>query len=512
TATDINVVLSSLTSGVHVIDSLAILPDIASEQIVNSEPSLLAVMIDSTVPRSTRLDFLLQITCTQGVFSGSSHDYAGHCDTIFLDNMESCPGGWTHGGTSDNWECGQPIRYSMIDADTAHSGSNVWGTGLASGYYPEADIYLESPVIDCADLTQTRLEYYRWLSCELGAWDHARILVNGNLVWENDRQGDHVDLQWTYHDIDISAFADLNASVKIRFELERDYGAQLGGWSIDDLVITGISGHVIGDADGDGVKDPLDNCPALSNPDQIDLDGDQIGDACDGCIDPDNDGFGDPGYPTPTCQLDNCKFVPNPDQQNHDTDSLGDACDNCDYTYNPEQHDENEDGVGDACDGNLHIESYSMPNGYLNQPYSYYFWAVGGLEPYTWEIVSGDLPYGLGFVGDTLGILSGTPNYSATFYFTVACRDSDIPSKVDTLAVSMTVLPPPYLCGDADGSSAVDISDAVYLITYIFAGGFPPVSLLSGDANCDGTVDISDAVYLIAYIFTGGLAPCAGCK
>jgi hypothetical protein len=33
--------------------------------------------------------------------------------------------------------------------------------------------------------------------------------------------------------------------------------------------------------------------------------------------------------------------------------------------------------------------------------------------------------------------------------------------------------------------------------------------LLAGDANYDSTVDISDAVYLIAYIFSGGAAPCA---
>jgi hypothetical protein len=68
------------------------------------------------------------------------------------------------------------------------------------------------------------------------------------------------------------------------------------------------------------------------------------------------------------------------------------------------------------------------------------------------------------------------------------------------------------LCGDADGSESVDISDAVYLINYIFGGGPAPDPLLAGDANCDGAVDISDAVYLIAYIFSGGPEPCAGCK
>jgi hypothetical protein len=68
-----------------------------------------------------------------------------------------------------------------------------------------------------------------------------------------------------------------------------------------------------------------------------------------------------------------------------------------------------------------------------------------------------------------------------------------------------------YLCGDANGDGSVDISDAVYLIAYIFAGGSAPNPLLAGDANCDSAVDISDVVYLIAYIFSGGPAPCVDC-
>lgn len=70
---------------------------------------------------------------------------------------------------------------------------------------------------------------------------------------------------------------------------------------------------------------------------------------------------------------------------------------------------------------------------------------------------------------------------------------------------------PLYTCGDADGSGSVTISDAVYLINYIFGGGPAPNPVLSGDADCSGTVTISDAVYLINYIFAGGMAPCAAC-
>lgn len=54
------------------------------------------------------------------------------------------------------------------------------------------------------------------------------------------------------------------------------------------LPIAGCDG--LGDADGDGVPDEVDNCQNGVNPDQLDTDGDGIGDLCDG----DQDGDGDP--------------------------------------------------------------------------------------------------------------------------------------------------------------------------------------------------------------------------
>ena len=100
-------------------------------------------------------------------------------------------------------------------------------------------------------------------------------------------------------------------------------------------------------------------------------------------------------------------------------------------------------------------------------------------------------------VFDSLAPESGYP-FSTTPYTGVLTYDADVILGGE----------PQYICGDANADGIVNISDAVYLVTYIFSGGPAPVPLLSGDANCDGVVNISDAVYLISYIFGGGPAPC----
>lgn len=58
------------------------------------------------------------------------------------------------------------------------------------------------------------------------------------------------------------------------------------------------------DADGDGVADDVDNCPATANADQADADGDSVGDVCD-----------------------NCTLVANADQRDTNGDGFGNICD-----------------------------------------------------------------------------------------------------------------------------------------------------------------------------------------
>ena len=265
------------------------------------------------------------------------------------------------------------------------------------------------------------------------------------------------------------------------------------------------------DADSDGYGDsgypenqcPADNCPFTNNADQQDIDDDGLGDACD--PDADNDGLMN--------DADNCALVINPGQQDFDSDSVGDICDNCPYTFNTEQRDENYDGIGDMCDGRLHVYTRTCPDAYLGKQYSYQLEGAGGLYPLTWTFYGGDLPGGLNFDSPE-GIISGIPDYKARYFFTVVLSDSDSPAKSCTLSTSIQVTDAPVLrpCGDADHSMVLNISDAVFVINYIFAGGPAPSPIEYADVDCNAIVTISDAVYMINYIFAGGAVPCAACQ
>ena len=101
-----------------------------------------------------------------------------------------------------------------------------------------------------------------------------------------------------------------------------------------------------------------------------------------------------------------------------------------------------------------------------------------------------------------------TPTYDMLL---ISCSRASILYLATGHGVFRYTDPVTFLCGDADGSGAVSISDVVYLINYIFAGGPAPNPVIAGDANCSNAISISDAVYMINYIFGGGASPCAAC-
>ena len=211
--------------------------------------------------------------------------------------------------------------------------------------------------------------------------------------------------------------------------------------------------------------------------------------------------------------VDNCIYVANASQADPDLDAVGSSCDNCPDVYNPLQEDEYNDGIGDYCDGRVHILNYNMPPAYRMESYFCQMEAIGGVGSYSWAFLGGDLPFGLTF-NSPQGTLTGVPTFNADYYFTITATDAGSPAKSDTLSLHMAVTdapPPDYICGDADNSGSVNISDVVRIINYIFSGGTMPDPLESADVDCNSSVTISDVVYLISHIFSGGPVPCAAC-
>ena len=116
---------------------------------------------------------------------------------------------------------------------------------------------------------------------------------------------------------------------------------------------------------------------------------------------------------------------------------------------------------------------------------------------------SGDAGLGIVTLSDESIIVTGSFKGIADFgtYNLTSQGDSDMfVAKIGTEEE--------IVCGDANADGLANITDAVYLIAYIFNDGPAPEPLESGDANCDGIPNITDAVYLIQYIFGGGPVPC----
>ena len=70
-------------------------------------------------------------------------------------------------------------------------------------------------------------------------------------------------------------------------------------------------------------------------------------------------------------------------------------------------------------------------------------------------------------------------------------------------------LPGPFLRGDADSSGEVNLTDAIYLLSYLFQGADIPVCPDGGDFDDNGRINLTDAIVTLNYLFRGGGPPAA---
>jgi hypothetical protein len=169
--------------------------------------------------------------------------------TLYSEGFETGAVGWTHGGTGDDWQIATPAGLAD-DPATAFAGTKIAGTdvtGLGANlgkYENNVNSWLESPPIDCSNASAVHVSFQRQLMVERsngGAWDYARVQVNGTTMWESTSgPNNQIDLAWNLQDLDISSIADGNAAVRIRYTLKSDGSVTFGGWNIDEFKLTGL--------------------------------------------------------------------------------------------------------------------------------------------------------------------------------------------------------------------------------------------------------------------------------
>jgi extracellular elastinolytic metalloproteinase len=221
----------------------------------------------------------------------------------------------------------QPMDCPVGSTDPACPGR---GTGNRGGYTYGDFGKIAAGVEEHADgeiWSGTLWDLRRGLVATLGraqGIERARELVTGSMILVSGTSPDFIDMR--------DAILSLDAA--------RGYHDGELIWSVfaargmgQGATTTGANDTTPGesflapgqDLDGDGRSLASDNCPSIANADQVDGDGDGMGDACD--TDDDADGMID--------AQDNCRLAANPGQADVDADGLGDACDPTDDRAGP---------------------------------------------------------------------------------------------------------------------------------------------------------------------------------
>jgi len=254
------------------------------------------------------------------------------------------------GGGTPLWERGVPTGTLL---NQASSGTQVFATNL-DGNHPDNTIaFLVSGCYELSSIINPILSFDMAFDLEINFdivfveyslddglnWNNLGS-VNSVPNWYNsDRtnasSGASNDCQncpgaqWTGTEATLTRYAydftanaingetDLTGESNVIFRIvfQSDPAINQEGAVIDNFVVEGFQDD--DDDDNDGILDVDDNCPLIGNVNQLDTDGDGMGDVCDD--DDDGDGILDVD--------DNCPLMPNADQADADNDNIGDVCD-----------------------------------------------------------------------------------------------------------------------------------------------------------------------------------------
>jgi Putative Ig domain len=163
----------------------------------------------------------------------------------------------------------------------------------------------------------------------------------------------------------------------------------------------------------------------------------------------------------------------------------------------------------------LTLSIATLPQGVVGALYNGSFSVTGGTSPYTWNVVSGQLPPGLS-VAATTGAISGTPTSAGNYSFGIKVTDSGSSVQSATTTVSLPVVAapatptaltitssslPPGAMGTAYSASLQSSGGTAPLAWSITSGGLPnglslsaTTGLISGTPTGSGTTNLTATI------------------
>ncbi len=123
------------------------------------------------------------------------------------------------------------------------------------------------------------------------------------------------------------------------------------------------------------------------------------------------------------------------------------------------------------------ITTNSLPSGTQYVAYSATLTAGGGVTPYAWSLVSGNLPAGL-LLNPSSGVISGTPTGVESSNFTVQVSDTN--TGIATKALSITINAPLTI---TTNSLPPGTQNVAYSATLTASGGVTPYTWLLASGN-----------------------------
>jgi len=231
------------------------------------------------------------------------------------------------------------------------------------------------------------------------------------------------------------------------------------------------------DRDCDGITDSVDNCADLPNIDQMDLDADKIGDACDPCA-----WASDPAM-------------------DDDGDALANAQDDCPADADVMQTDSDGDTIGDACDPSPAADALACFADFADLTKAEVIWHLSG----AWTAAASRLIHDIGDPTYAWGAAPLLPEGAAFAIETPISANVDVMPFEAGVGLGAANMPPSLRCvvrKDAAGNETVSILDGAVVLGEQPVATFSPALewfyLHGTQLTCTVTPYIGNAVTVTA--------------